>query len=94
VLLPKEKFEGWTPPEPTLPKSPGHHQEWIDACKGGPPAMSNFSYAGPLTETLLLGNVAMFAGHRIEWDGRRCRINNCDLADSLIRREYREGWRL
>jgi predicted dehydrogenase len=94
VLLPKEKFEGWTAPEPTLPKSPGHHKEWIEACKGGPPAMSNFSYAGPLTETLLLGNVAMFAGHRIEFDGKRCRVTNCEFADSLIRREYREGWDL
>jgi predicted dehydrogenase len=92
-LLPEEKFRDWTPPEPTLPKSPGHHAEWIAACKGGDAAMSNFSYAGPLTETLLLGNVAMYTGSRIFWDGPACRVTNSEAANALIRRSYREGWR-
>ncbi len=91
-LLPQEKFEGVELPEQKLPHSPGHHQEWIDACKGGPPALSNFAYAGPLTETLLLGNVAMYAGHQILWDGPRCRVTNSKLGHSLIRRTYRKGW--
>ncbi|MEW6742549.1 MAG: Gfo/Idh/MocA family oxidoreductase [Planctomycetota bacterium] len=91
-LLPEKNFEGWIPPEPSLPRSPGHHQEWIEACKGGPPAISNFSYAGPLTEVLLLGNIAMYVGHMVLFDGERCRITNSELADSLIRREYRKGW--
>ncbi len=91
-LLPEEKYGDWTPPPRTLPKSPGHRREWIDACKGGPPAMSNFSYAAPLTETLLLGNVAMYSGCMILWDGKKCRVTNSDLADSLIKREYRKGW--
>jgi predicted dehydrogenase len=91
-LLPEKDFEGWMPPEPSLPRSPGHHQEWIDACKGGPPAMSNFSYGGPLTEALLLGNVAMYTGQMVLFDGEDCRITNSELADSLLRRRYREGW--
>jgi hypothetical protein len=94
VLLPKKDFEGFKPPMSTLPKSPGHHQEWIDACKGGPPAFSNFSYAGPLTEALLLGNVAMYAGKEILWDAESGEVTNCDEANELIRRTYREGWRL
>ncbi|MEW6747659.1 MAG: hypothetical protein AB1486_33425 [Planctomycetota bacterium] len=77
-----------------MPHSPGHHRDWIEACKGGPPALSNFSYAGALTEALLLGNIAMYAGHKVLFDGERCRITNSELADSLIRREYRKGWEI
>ncbi len=94
MLLPKDHFEGFTPKDPILPRSPGHHAEWIRACKGGPPALSNFSYAGPLTETLLLGNVAMYAGKKIEWDGEDGCVTNCPEADALVRRTYREGWTL
>jgi len=94
LLLPKEKFEDFKPPAPTLPRSPGHHQEWIAACKGGPPAMSNFAYSGPLTETILLGNLATYAGKKILWDAPNCRITNCPEADAHVRREYRKGWTL
>ncbi|HEY8503238.1 MAG TPA: Gfo/Idh/MocA family oxidoreductase [Gemmataceae bacterium] len=92
--LPKEKFEGVKMPEPTLPRSPGHHQEWILACKGGPPAMSNFDYAGPLTEFVLLGNVAVRAGKPIEWDAESLKVTNVPEADKFIRREYRKGFEL
>ena len=57
-----------TPPKPTLPRSPGHHAEWIEACKTGKPTGTSFDYAGPLTELVLLGNVALRAGRKIEWD--------------------------
>jgi hypothetical protein len=59
--------DGLYMPEPELPKvefvrSPGHFVEWVDAIKGGPPAMSNFpDYASQLTETVLLGNLAVWA---------------------------------
>lgn len=92
ILLPKKDFEGFQPPDPTLPRSPAHHKEWILACKGGEPAMSNFSYAGPLTETILLGNIAMCAGKKIFWDGGGCRVTNSPEANALVRREYRRGW--
>ena len=94
MLLPKGDFEGFTPPEPKLPRSPGHHAEWIRACKGGEPTMSNFSYAGPLTETILLGNIAMYSGKKIKWDGKRCKVVNDEEANSLVRRIYREGWEI
>ena len=94
MLLPKDEFVEFQRPEPSLPRSPGHKEEWIAACKGGPPAMSNFSYGGPLTEALLLGNVAMYTGQMVLFDGENCRVTNCPDADRLIRREYRKGWTL
>jgi predicted dehydrogenase len=94
VLLPREKFANYQPPAPTIPRSPGHHQEWINACKGGPPAMSNFDYASALTETALLGNLAIITGERINWDARRMRAVNSPKADKLVRPTYRQGWTL
>ena len=93
-LLPKEKFEGFQPPAPTLPRSPGHHAEWIRACKGGEPAMSNFDYAGPLTEMILLGNLALVTGEKIFWDAKGMRAINCPKADEYIAPPYRKGWTL
>jgi predicted dehydrogenase len=78
-----------------LPNSPGHQAEWIRAAKGGPPAMSNFDYAGPLTETVLLGNVAIRAqGKKLLWDGPNLKITNVPEANQYLRREYRSGWSL
>ena len=92
-LLPVKNFEGYMPPKPTLPRTSSHHAEWIRACKGGPPAMSNFvDYAGPLTETVLLGNVAIRVGKRVDWDSANLRARNLAAADRYIRREYRKGW--
>jgi predicted dehydrogenase len=95
TLLPRADFANYQPPAPTLPRSPGHHAEWLRACKGGPPAMSNFTdYAGPLTETVLLGNVAMRVGQRIMWDSANLRVTNVPEAAAIIHREYRQGWEL
>lgn len=93
-LLPAEKYEGFKPPEPSLPRSPGHHAEWIRACKGGTPAMSNFDYAAKLTETVLLGNLAILAGEKIYWDSKRMKAVNCPKLDRFISRPYRKGWKL
>jgi predicted dehydrogenase len=81
-------------PKPTLPRSPGHHAEWIRACKGGDKAMSNFDHAGPFTEFVLLGNVAMRVGKKFEWDAANLKAKNCPEADQWIKREYRKGWSL
>ncbi len=94
VWLPKDVFKELKPPAPTIARSPGHHKEWIDACKGGPPAVSNFEYSGPLTEFVLLGNVAIRAGKKLEWDGAALKATNCPEADAFIKREYRKGWSL
>jgi predicted dehydrogenase len=95
ILLPRDNFKDYRPPAPTLPRSPGHHAEWIRACKGGPPAMSNFTdYSGPLTEIVLLGNVAIRAGQRIVWDSAKLQATNVPAAAQYVRREYRKGWEL
>ena len=82
----------------TLPKPEGfdrcHYREWIAACKGGPPAFSNFDYAGPMSEALLLGNVALRAGRKIEWDAGALKVTNAPEANRFIRDEYRSGWSL
>ncbi len=81
-------------PAPTIPDSPGHYQEWINACKGGPAALSNFNYSGPLTEMVLLGNLAVRLGQTIHWDAKDLKAKGASEADPLIRTEYREGWSL
>ena len=93
-LLPEAQFGDYKPPEPTIPASIGHHQEWIQACKTGSPTTCNFDYSGAITETVLLGNVAYRAGAKIEWDDANLKAKGCPEADPLIRREYRQGWTL
>jgi len=97
-LLPSENFEGYKGPAPTLPRNgggdDGMKREWVAAIKGGPPAMSNFDYASLLAETVLLGNVAIRLGKKLEWDGPGLKVTNCPEAAQYIRREYRKGWTL
>jgi predicted dehydrogenase len=95
VLLPRDNFRDYRPPAPTLPRSPGHHAEWIRACKGGPPAMSNFpEYSGLLTEIVLLGNVAIRVGKRVVWNSEKLQAVDLPAANQYIHREYRKGWEL
>ncbi|HLJ95049.1 MAG TPA: Gfo/Idh/MocA family oxidoreductase [Gemmataceae bacterium] len=82
-------------PKVEFPESPGHFTEFARAIKGGPPAMSNFThYAGPLVETVLLGNLAVWAGKKIEWDARNLRALNAPEVEPLIRPQYRKGYTL
>jgi predicted dehydrogenase len=94
TLLPKEKFKEYEKPKRTLPRSPGHFLEWVNAIKSGDPkkAMSNFDYAARLTETVLLGVVALKAGTTIEWDPAAMKAKNTPGADQFIRRDYRKGF--
>ena len=94
TLLPKDKFKEVPKPKQTLPRSPGHFKELVEAIKAGDPtkAMSNFDYAGRLTETVLLGVVALKAGTAIEWDPVAMKAKNVPSADQYIRRDYRKGF--
>ncbi len=94
VLLPRKQFEGYQPPPPTLPRPTSHHQEWVDACRGQGKSLSNFGYASVLTEALLLGNVALRTGKKLEWDALNMRAANCPEADAFIHPEFRQGWTL
>ncbi|MDB4614134.1 Gfo/Idh/MocA family oxidoreductase [bacterium] len=104
-LLPAESFEGYKVPEQTLPRIPhkaggDQRQKWefVATCKGEykPGTMSNFGYAGRLTETILVGNLAMRAGEgqRIEWDAKNLKSTNVEAVNKFVQREYREGWTL
>lgn len=91
-FFPAEKFGDFEPPTPTIPDSIGHHAEWIKACKDGSPTLCNFDYSGPLTEAVLLGNVAYRSGQKLEWDAANLKATNCPEASALIAKQYREGW--
>jgi hypothetical protein len=81
-------------PEPFLDRGINHYQDWIRACKGGPKTLANFDYAGPLTETILLGNVAARADKKLTWDGPNLKVTNVAEVNQYLRREYRAGWQL
>jgi len=94
-LLPKARFKDATLPEKDFENPRGHEREWLHAVKGGKPAWSNFDYSGPLTELLMLGNVAsQLPKQTLEFDTGACKIVNNDKADGLLRRDRREGWEL
>lgn len=93
-LLPEKQFEDFKRPDPFIPKSIGHHAEWIHACKTGAPTTCNFEYAGWLTEANHLGNVAYRAGKKLEWDPTSLTAKNAPEASQFIQREYRKGWTL
>ena len=95
-IFPESKMEEIGKPPRLLERSPGHIKEWIMACKGEKPidfCKSNFAYAGPFSEAVLLGNVALRVGRRIEWDGPNMTVTNVPEANQYISKEYREGWR-
>ncbi len=98
LLLPENEFDGFQKPDPTLPRNGrgdrGMKEEWFEAMKGGRPAMSNFNYAGLLTETILLGNIAMRVDKKLRWDGPRLRFTNSREANQYIHKTYRDGWKL
>jgi hypothetical protein len=73
----------------TIERSPGHYKEWLNACKGGQPAYSNFDIAAYLTEIILLGCVALRVGKKLEWDGPNMKAKNAPEAAQYVRREYR-----
>jgi predicted dehydrogenase len=85
-------------PGKALEGSPGHHAEWVMACKGEKPwdyPKSNFLYAGPLVEAMNLGNAALLAGEKLVWDYKALKVTNSAAANKFIQREvYRKGWEL
>jgi predicted dehydrogenase len=95
-IIPESKMQEYQRPPKTIPRVEGsHEQDWIDACKGKGEATSNFDYSGPLTETVVMGNLAILAaGQKLEWDGENMRVTNLPELNEHILPEYREGWSL
>lgn len=94
ITSPESLLTDFQPPAPSLPRVRNEDEEWVAACKSGPKALSNFDYAGALTETVLLGNVAIRLGRPIRWDANRLQAIHDPAADEFIRRTYRSGWTL
>jgi len=95
-----------TAPKVEYTRSPGHFQEWVRAIRGGEPAMSNFpNYAGPLTETILLGNLAVWVaagdgpgkdcqGEKVMWDPKNLKSTNVSGLETIVKPVYRDGYTL
>jgi hypothetical protein len=95
-IIPEAKMKEYERPEKTLKRSIGHHEEWIQACKENNPkgALAGFEYSGPFTESLLVGNLAVRLGRRIEWNARKMKATNAPEADKYINKSYRKGWEI
>jgi len=83
-------------PEPYIERVPDNspYEDWFRACMGGPAACSNFDYSGPFSEIVLLGNIALRTGQRIEWDAANMQVTNLPEANALLTRDNREGWKI
>ncbi len=94
TLLPRDRFSEKPKVEATLPHSPGHFTEWVNAIKTNDPtkALSNFDYSARLTETVLLGVVALKLGSKIEWDAAAMKVKGKPEADKFLKRDYRPGF--
>ena len=95
-LIPETKMQAYDRPKKTLKRIKGsHEQNWIDACKGGDPACSNFDYSGPFTEMVVMGNFAIrLPGKVLKWDGPNMKVTNNEEADAFVKPFLRSGWTL
>ena len=93
-IIPEKKMRDYKQPKPTIPRSKGHHRDWIDACKGGQPASSNFEYGARLTEIVLLGVVALRTGTTLRWDGPNMKATNAPQLEPVIHGHFRRGWEI
>jgi predicted dehydrogenase len=95
-LIPESRMRSYRRPPKTLPRSVGHHKEWLEACKGRGSTRSNFpDFSGPLTEAVLLGTISVrLGGRRLSWDAANLRFTDSGEANALLHYQYREGWTL
>jgi hypothetical protein len=96
-IIPEANMQKIGSPPKLLERSIGHHEEWRQACLGNKPIDfpgSNFKYAAPFTETILLGNVAQRVekGKKLLWDAKAMAFTNSPEANAFINKSYRAGW--
>ncbi|MGO8752012.1 MAG: hypothetical protein ACLQNE_39220 [Thermoguttaceae bacterium] len=90
--MPAAKFKGY--PRPKLPPR-NHYHHFVDACLGLAKTESDFRQTGPMTETILLGSVAIRCfGKKLAWDASALKFPNCAEAERYLKRRYREGWQV
>jgi hypothetical protein len=98
-LIPETKMQEYQRPEKTIARvdgaEGGHERDWIRCCKEGRQPSSSFDYSGPLTETVVMGNLAIRCnGKKLDWDGLNMKVTNVDEANQYVRDQYRQGWSL
>lgn len=96
-IVPETKMQAYKRPEKTIPRSPGIHQEWIEAIKAGKKSTTDFSYSANLTQVMLLANAAVRAqkdNQILQWDSEKMEFPNFPEANAFIHKEYRPGWSL
>ena len=91
VFINGEHVTPQTPPE-TIPRVKDHYRDWLDACKGGRAALSNFQYGARLTEITLLGVLAVRLGKKLNWNHKQMKADGVPEADAIIQGDYRKGW--
>ena len=97
-IIPEAKMKEIGKPQRVMERSPGHYQEWRMACLGQKPrefARSNFTYSGPFSEVVLLGNLSLRAGkgHTFGWDSENLMVNGMPELQQFVNKHYRAGWR-
>ncbi|UCC99731.1 MAG: Gfo/Idh/MocA family oxidoreductase [Phycisphaerales bacterium] len=90
-IIPETKMRAYRKPAKSLPRVPGHHRNWLDACKGKGRASNHFGYSGPLTEFVLMGNVAIRTGKKLQFDWKNMKVTNVPEANEFVKPGYREG---
>ncbi|MCX6621365.1 MAG: Gfo/Idh/MocA family oxidoreductase [Acidobacteria bacterium] len=93
-LIPVAKMDDYKMPAQLLTRSPGHYRDWIRAAKGGAAACSNFGVAGPFTEWILLGVIALRVPGKLEWDAAKMRFTNSAAANKMLKPFVRKGWKI
>ncbi len=97
-VKPGSLMDGYSYPAQSIPRARGEnpHNEFYDAVKANDPKLpqSRFEHSGPFTETVLLGNLAVRLGKKVEWDSKNLTSPNCPEAAKLVKRDYRDGWKL
>lgn len=93
-LVPDDLMKDYKFPDKMLTRSPGHYRDWIRACKGGSAACSNFDYAGPFTEWVLLGTIALRYEGKLLWDSAKLKFTNNNESNKWLKPSYRKGWHL
>ncbi|MBK7106967.1 MAG: Gfo/Idh/MocA family oxidoreductase [Ignavibacteriae bacterium] len=96
-LIPETAMKNFDMPKKTLLRSPGIYEEWIQAIKNGTKSTTDFEYSAKLTETMLLGNVAIKLKEKntiLEYDGKKGQFTNMDEANELLTKKYPQGWEM
>jgi len=94
-IIPESKMRAYKRPPKTIARVPGHHRDWLNACKGGKSSSAHFDYAGPMTEVILLGALAQrLQNKKLNWDGKNMKVTNAPEADKYIHPQFHNGWTL